>query len=142
MADFLFRSRRANVGHGAEGPRQHPSSPRPRSRPPTEPPAPLRFLLSANCYLFAPFLPFTGYSLSRASTPSTPSCLLRHPPCRCDWGQGKVCSFEHSSLCKKEEADIRATRPVSSAAVLSVRCQRNQAQDSFAESPVGGLRVQ
>jgi hypothetical protein len=23
MADFLFRSRRANVGHGAEGPRQH-----------------------------------------------------------------------------------------------------------------------
>jgi hypothetical protein len=28
MADFLLRSRRANVGHGAEGPRQHfnPSS--------------------------------------------------------------------------------------------------------------------
>jgi len=28
MADFFFRSRRANVGHGAEGPRQHfnPSS--------------------------------------------------------------------------------------------------------------------
>jgi hypothetical protein len=23
MADLLFRSRRANVGHGAEGPRQH-----------------------------------------------------------------------------------------------------------------------
>jgi len=23
MADFFFRSRRANVGHGAEGPRQH-----------------------------------------------------------------------------------------------------------------------
>jgi hypothetical protein len=26
MADFLFRSRRANVGHGAEGPRQHAMS--------------------------------------------------------------------------------------------------------------------
>jgi hypothetical protein len=45
MADFLFRSRRANVGHGVEGPWQHVSSMHADGTIPL-----LRFLLSVRCY--------------------------------------------------------------------------------------------